>query len=71
VRNQFGNQADVLADFGLALPKARATKLETKVQAVVKGKATRQARHTMGKKQKASVKGTPNGTPATQPTPKP
>jgi hypothetical protein len=67
---------DVLADFGLAPPKARAVSVATKGQAVVKSRATRQARHTMGKRQRQKVKGEvsspaappapplPNGTPA-------
>jgi hypothetical protein len=57
----FTGQVDVLADFGLT-PRAKhvATPAENLVRAA-KSKATRAARHTMGSKQKAEVKGT--GTP--------
>jgi hypothetical protein len=57
VRVTFGNTPDVLADFGLA-PKAQAqVSPEARVIAAAKRKATRAARHTMGPKQKAGVKG--------------
>ena len=58
VRGTFGNSADVLADFGLApvrSPKPQTA--EQKAVAAAKRKATRQARHTMGKVQKKDVKG--------------
>jgi hypothetical protein len=56
VRVTFGTSADVLADFGLALPKARAPlTAEQKAVAVAKRAATRAARHTMGKNQKQAV----------------
>ena len=58
VRGMFGNSADVLADFGLALPKARAPlTAEQKAVAAAKRDATRKARGTMGKVQKKRVKG--------------
>jgi len=58
VRGSFGTSADVLADFGLALPKARAPMTaEQKAVAVAKRAATRKARGTMGKVQKKGVKG--------------
>jgi hypothetical protein len=58
VRGTFGNSADVLADFGLAPPKARVPMTaEQKAVAAVKREATRAARHTMGKNQKKAVKG--------------
>jgi hypothetical protein len=58
VRGTFGNSADVLADFGLAPPKARTPMTaEEKAVAAAKRKATRTARHTMGKNQKKSVQG--------------
>ena len=57
-RGTFGNSADVLADFGLAPPKARAPQTaEAKAVAVAKRKATRAARHTMSKNQKKDIKG--------------
>lgn len=58
----FGGSIDVLADFGLAPHKARtAPTPEQKQAAAAKAKATRVARHTMGKKQKAGVKGDVTG----------
>jgi hypothetical protein len=58
VKGTFGTSADVLADFGLAPPKARTPlTAEKKAVAVAKRKATRAARHTMGKIQKKGVKG--------------
>jgi hypothetical protein len=58
VRGTFGNSADVLADFGLAPPKARATRTaEEQAVSAAKRAATRQARGTMGKNQKKDVKG--------------
>ena len=58
VKVTFGAQADALADFGLAPPKARTpTTAEQKAVAVAKRQATRSARHTMGKNQKKDVKG--------------
>jgi hypothetical protein len=53
----YGDQPEVLADFGIR-PKARAKPTaETKAAAVVKRASTREARHTMGPRQKQSVKG--------------
>jgi hypothetical protein len=79
VRGTFGTQADVLADFGLAPPKARAPiTAEQKAVAVAKRAATRKARGTAGKNQKKAIKGdvkaalvvTPaNGSPASAPSP--
>ncbi len=77
VRGSFGDQPDVLAHFGLA-PRKAPTPLtvEQKAVAAAKRKATRDARHTMGPKQKLDVKGDVTGvtvTPvtATAPTAKP
>ena len=60
----------LLADFGLAPPKVRTPlTAEQKAAAVAKREATRAARHTMGKVQKKSVKGTVVTTaPAAQPS---
>ena len=55
MRNMFGDQAEPLADFGMSPPKVHTPTVEQKASSVVKGKATRQARHTMGKKQKAQI----------------
>ncbi len=58
IRGLFGTSADVLADFGLAPPKARAPlTAEQKAVAAAKRDATRKARGTMGKVQKKKVKG--------------
>jgi hypothetical protein len=55
----FAGSIDTLAEFGLKPRKAPAPLTpEKKVVAAAKAKATRAARHTMGTKQKASVKGT-------------
>ena len=71
----FGTSVETLADFGLAPRKPRTVKPATKVLAAQKNLATRKARNTMGKKQKAGIKGTVSAptTPApTEPsTPKP
>ena len=72
----FAGQVDALADFGLTGRKPRVITPEAQVAATAKAKATRVARHTMGKKQKAAIKGTaaPPETPApapSSPTPAP
>jgi hypothetical protein len=61
----FVGQIDALADFGLSPRKAVVVSPDTKVAAALKAKATRAARHTMGPKQKASIKGAVVVTPAT------
>jgi hypothetical protein len=53
----FADQVDVLADFGLTGRKTRVVTPEEKVTAAAKARATRAARHTMGKRQKAAIKG--------------
>ncbi len=53
----FVGQVDKLAEFGLTGRKERFVAPEAKLAAAAKAKATRAARHTMGKRQKASVKG--------------
>ena len=59
VQVMFGGSIDTLADFGLKTRKVRTDPTpEEKVAAAAKAKATRAARHTMGTKQKKSVKGT-------------
>src|SRR5258708_31104723 len=60
IRAAFGGSLDVLADFGPTPRKTPPVSTpEEKAQAVATAKATRAARHTMGKKQKAAIKGTP------------
>lgn len=66
----------VLEDFGFSPPKSPGRKtVKAKAAGIAKAEATRQARHTMGKKQKKLVKGAPASpsasNPATPPAPKP
>jgi hypothetical protein len=69
----YGNATQTLADYGLTPPKAKAPLTsEKKALAVAKLRATRIARGTTSKKQKAAIKGTvtaPATTPATPPAP--
>jgi hypothetical protein len=59
VISYFGKKAiAILGDFGFSVPKKAVKKVKVKVAAVEKAKATRDARHTMGKKQRAEIKGT-------------
>ena len=78
VRGMFGNQPDVLADFGLAPTKARTPPTaEERAAAVAKREATRAARGTKGAKAKQAIKGNVTGVtiapvvtaPATPPKP--
>jgi hypothetical protein len=57
----FAGQVDTLAEFGLTPRKPRVVTPGTQVVAAQKAKATREARHTMGTKQKAKVKGDVTG----------
>ena len=69
LRVAFGNASvDVLADFGLVPHKPHPVRTpEEKAAATAKAKATRAARHTLGKRQRQAIKGTPQGAPATSP----
>jgi hypothetical protein len=58
VVNEFGEGSPQALDFGFAPPKKATRTVESKVNAVALAKATRAARHTMGKKQKSLIKGT-------------
>jgi hypothetical protein len=58
VINSFGESSPVLADFGFTPPKKATLTPEQKVARALKAAATRKARGTMGKKQKAPIKGT-------------
>jgi hypothetical protein len=75
----FAGQIDALAAFGLTARKVPVATPEQRIAATAKALATRAARHTMGSKQKADVKGTvapaapasptvPAPTPAPTPT---
>ena len=69
VRATFGASPDTLADFGLKPKKVPAPlTTEQKAAAAAKRAATRAARHTMGAKQKKSVKGTVPTTVTSTPT---
>jgi hypothetical protein len=78
---QYGTGANaVLNDFGMTAPKTRGvTTVAVKAGAIVKAKATRTARHTMGKVQRKAVTGAsvaaaaaaPATTPAAPQTPAP
>jgi hypothetical protein len=80
LQSAYSSQLDVLADFGLAPRKKAVVSPETRAAAALKAKATRAARGTAGKKQKALItapvvitpasatpakSGTPAATPAT------
>jgi hypothetical protein len=56
VRGAFSD-ARVLADFGYKSETKGKRTVEAKVAALAKAKATREARHTMGKKQRKKVRG--------------
>ena len=63
LRATFGAAVQTLADFGLSPIKARTpSTVQKKAAAAEKRLATREARHTMGAKQKADIKGTPPAT---------
>ena len=54
----FVGQVDTLAEFGLTGRKTAVVSPEEQVARAAQAKATRVARHTMGKKQKSQIKGT-------------
>ncbi len=65
---KFGDTQDsssLLEDFGFSPRKARSKNVAVKSEAAVKGRATRVARATKGKKQKAKIKGTSAPQPST------
>ena len=67
----YGKKAvQMLGDFGMNVPKSTGKKtVEAKAQAVAQSRATRAARHTMGKDQKRSIKGVVPSTATTAETP--
>jgi len=69
VLSDFKSQPQVLADFGITLPTRQVPSAVTAAEAVAKRAATRAARHTLGKRQKAKITGTVPATPP--PAPKP
>jgi hypothetical protein len=68
VLNLFKGQTDVLADFGITVVARQKPTAEKQAAAVQKREATRLARGTRGKRQKADIKGSAQATPATPPT---
>jgi hypothetical protein len=64
----FAGSIDGLGDFGLSPGKTPVVTPDARVEAVAKAKATRIARHTMGPKEKAKIKGTVDTAPATPPS---
>src|ERR1700733_278292 len=58
VRAQFGVESTEAIDFGFPPPRTGARTVEEKALAVARAKATRKARHTMGKRQKEGIRGT-------------
>jgi len=68
VINVYGPESPLLADFGFTPSKRTPLTPEQKVARAAKAAATRKARGTLGKKQKAKIKGTVSPTaPATPP----
>jgi hypothetical protein len=70
----FAGQLDTLADFGLTERVQHVATPDEKIAAAAKAKATRAARHTMGSRQRAAIKGTvaatvPVGVESAEPTP--
>lgn len=58
--NYGATAVQMLKDFGFSEPKPRGVKtVASKAQAIAQAKATRTARHTMGSKQRARIKGAP------------
>ncbi|HEY2515257.1 MAG TPA: hypothetical protein VGI39_30530 [Polyangiaceae bacterium] len=53
----YGLQSQESQDIGFSPPKRTKPTVETKAQALLQSKATRKARGTMGKKEKAKIKG--------------
>ena len=64
-----GSSPEALAEFGI-VPQPRRLSAEERLQTVLKAKATREARGTMGRRQREKVKGAgAPGTPAPPPAP--
>jgi hypothetical protein len=68
LRSRYGATSNLLLDFGVKPKSTKKVKtVATLSTAIEKSAATREARHTMGAKQKAKI----HGTPAAVPTPTP
>jgi hypothetical protein len=57
VSGMFSESPDTLAEFGLKTPRVGKLSADEKAAAVARNKATREARHTLGKKQKLEITG--------------
>jgi hypothetical protein len=68
VMSAFGRETPKLASFGFPIPKVPSMTPEQRAIAARKAHATRKARKTMGKKQKALVKGEAPAVPVESPT---
>jgi hypothetical protein len=64
VQATYGKSSQTVAEFGFKPAEAIVKSAETKAAAVVKLRATRSARHTMGSKQRQAVKGAMSLVPA-------
>ncbi|MGH7434625.1 MAG: hypothetical protein ACRENE_03045 [Polyangiaceae bacterium] len=71
VLNAFGATSPVLADFGFTATVRKPLTPEQNVAKAAKAKATREARHTMGKVQKKKVTGTAVAAASAAPAPAP
>jgi hypothetical protein len=70
VESQLGSASAIFGDFGFPIPTRKTPTEATKAAAVAKREATRAARGTRGKRQKAGIKGQVPAAPVTT-TPKP
>jgi hypothetical protein len=57
VRGEFGVESTEANDFGFPTPKRAVLTVEQKARAVERGRATRKARGTMGRRQKEAIRG--------------
>ncbi len=67
-RVMFAAKPDILSDFGIAPTRRHVRDTEERAQTLAKVRATRKARGTLGKKERAKIHGEPVD-PATPPTP--
>jgi hypothetical protein len=71
VLSDFKNDPSILDDFGMAHTTPQVPSAETVAKAVAKRASTRKARHTMGPRQKAEIKGDVPATPPPAVKPQP
>ncbi len=65
LQGSFGIASQTLLDFGMKAQQPMVKAAEVNAGAMVKGAATRVARHTKGKRQKASIRGKATPAPGT------